>query len=100
MSNVIAFRRPAKSMLRQPQALEDALDVLALNHTTLSSTVLLEGIDDIDAAINRAVKMLRNMPEGRARELASAELDHIRSQLSDTRRLGGSGSPRDFDPAA
>jgi hypothetical protein len=99
MSNVIAFRRPTKKPTRQSANFGEALDVLAAHHMTLSSTVLLEGIDDIDAAITRAVKMLRDMPEGRARDLASAELDHIRTQLSATRRLGDNG-PRDFDPAA
>lgn len=99
MSNVIAFRRPAKSR-PQPVDLEGALEVLAESHMTVSSTVLLEGIDNLDEAISKAVRMLRSMPDGKARDLAQAELDHIRAQLVATRRLSDGGARPDVDPAA
>lgn len=97
MSNVIAFRRPVKPSFRHRVAVEDALDVLAANNMTVSSTILLEGLGDLDEAISRAVKMLRAMPNGKARDLAQAELDHIRDQLQLARRA--SVHP-DVDPAA
>jgi hypothetical protein len=101
MSNVIAFRRPAKSSSQRTVALEEALEVLAENHMTISSTVLLEGIDNLDEAISKAVRMLRAMPNGKARDLAQAELDHIRAQLAAASRLSGDGARRpDLGPAA
>ncbi len=99
MSNVIAFRRPPKTLRPHRVAAEDALEILADSYMTVSSTVLLEGIDDIDAAINKAVRMLRAMPDGKARDLAHAELEHIRIQLAAARRVSDGGRG-DFDPAA
>ena len=99
MSNVIAFRRPAKTLRPHSIAAEDPLEVLADNYMTISSTVLLEGLDDIDEAISKAVRMLRAMPDGKARDLARAELDHIRSQLAVGRRVSES-THGGFDPAA
>jgi len=72
--------------------------VLADSSMTISSTVLLEGLDDIDAAISKAVRLLRAMPDGKARDLARAELEHISAQLAAGRRT--SDAYRDFDPAA
>ncbi len=99
MSNVIAFRRPAKALQPHRVAAEDALEALADNYMTISSTMLLEGLDDIDEAINKAVRMLRAMPDGKARDLARAELDHIRAELAGGRRAS-EGTHGGFDPAA
>jgi hypothetical protein len=41
------------------------------------------------------------MPNGKARDLAQAELDHIRAQLAAASRLSGDGARRpDLGPAA
>jgi hypothetical protein len=100
MSNVIAFRRPVKAQRQSRVAVEDALEVLAANQMTIASTVLLEGIDDLDQAISKAVRMLRAMPDGKARNLAQAELDHIRNELAAGCRTGGEAAHPDLDPAA
>jgi hypothetical protein len=100
MSNVIAFRRPVKAPSQCRVDVEDALEVLAANNMTISSTFLLEGIDDLDQAISKAVRMLRAMPDGKARDLARAELDRIRAQLAGARRIGEETSQPDLGPAA
>ena len=85
VSNVTAFHRPMASLLRPSPALQDAIATFTSLYVTTASALLLQGLDDVERALDEIVAEAAKMPSGEARCLAERQLHEIGSQLSTVR---------------
>ncbi len=88
MSNVILF--PVRAKLETtPVAFAPEVPVTALltTYTQLSSVLLLEGIDKLEHAVSKLADLVRNLPDGEARQHAEKELGNINVQIATARAM-------------
>ncbi len=84
-SKVITF--PKNVSPRGPDDLQKLTAAFVDNFSTASAAMLLQGVNDLERAVDKVAVIVEAMPTGEARAHAEANLRTLRAQLATARGL-------------
>ena len=95
-TNVVPFPGVRAAIQPLPVA-KSAVAAIASSSATLCSALLLQGVGDLENAVDKVARMVMAMPEGEARHRAEDELMFIRAQLETARTMSREVAPGPSD---